>query len=205
MSSSDGDGPGRGVLVPRRENGRQRVQALLDAAAALIAERGLDSVTMAEIARKAGANIGSLYRFFPNKAHVVQALIQAYGERSDEAYARMAEQAPQLSPETLGDALIDMMLGLRRDVALMRSMVDVGPEGDAVRADFRARKRRRIESVLRAHSPALTAAELDAIGHVLLNNMKFAADIATKGETATLAELRLMTRLYLRDRLPGRA
>jgi AcrR family transcriptional regulator len=39
----------------------------MEAAAAVIAERGFESATMAEIAARAGAQIGSLYRFFPNK------------------------------------------------------------------------------------------------------------------------------------------
>lgn len=39
----------------------------MEAAAAVIAEKGYEGATMAEIAARSGTKIGSLYRFFPNK------------------------------------------------------------------------------------------------------------------------------------------
>ena len=47
---------------------------LMTAAADVIRERGFDAATMAEIAERAGAKIGSLYRFFPNKDALADAL-----------------------------------------------------------------------------------------------------------------------------------
>jgi AcrR family transcriptional regulator len=41
---------------------------------------------MAEIAPAPSAQIGSLYRFFPNKEVLADALIQRYGELIDEAF-----------------------------------------------------------------------------------------------------------------------
>jgi len=57
----------RAVKVPQRSNGKLRVAAILEAAAAVIAEEGYEGATMAEIAARSGTKIGSLYRFFPNK------------------------------------------------------------------------------------------------------------------------------------------
>ncbi|MDQ2711302.1 MAG: TetR/AcrR family transcriptional regulator, partial [Acidobacteriota bacterium] len=51
--------------VPRQERGERRVAALLEAAAAEIAEMGCEGATMSGIAERAGACIGSLYQFFP--------------------------------------------------------------------------------------------------------------------------------------------
>jgi AcrR family transcriptional regulator len=45
-------------LEPQRDVGRQRVAGLLQAAAAVIQERGFEAATMAEIAARADANIG---------------------------------------------------------------------------------------------------------------------------------------------------
>ena len=53
--------------IPRQPRGRRRVSQLLDAAAAVISSVGYDAATMTAIAAKAGAPIGSLYQFFPNK------------------------------------------------------------------------------------------------------------------------------------------
>ena len=57
---------GRVTLEPQRSTGKRRVAELLRAGADVIAERGFEAATMAEIAARAGAQIGSLYRFFPN-------------------------------------------------------------------------------------------------------------------------------------------
>ena len=50
-----------------RRRGRERVAALLAAAATVFAERGYEAATMTEVAARAGASIGSLYQFFPTK------------------------------------------------------------------------------------------------------------------------------------------
>jgi hypothetical protein len=70
----------RAPLEPQRDVGRQRVAELLQAAAAVTQERGFEAATMAEIAARADAKIGSLYRFFPNKDAVADALMRRYAE-----------------------------------------------------------------------------------------------------------------------------
>ena len=57
---------------------RQAVRdATLDATAALVAERGLRSVTMSEIAQRAGVARATLYKYFPD----VDAILRAWHER----------------------------------------------------------------------------------------------------------------------------
>ncbi len=51
--------------------------ATLDAAATLVAERGLASVTMSEIAQRAGIGRGTLYKYFPD----VDAVLAAWHDR----------------------------------------------------------------------------------------------------------------------------
>jgi AcrR family transcriptional regulator len=53
---------------------------MLDAAEALLAERGFDEVSVAEIARRAGVTIGAFYARFPDK----EALLEALEERVTE-------------------------------------------------------------------------------------------------------------------------
>lgn len=50
---------------------------MLDAAAALVAERGLTGVTMAEVAQRAGVGRATLYKYFPD----VEAVLHAWHER----------------------------------------------------------------------------------------------------------------------------
>ena len=64
---------------PRRRGtppkGDRREQAILDAAEALLEERGLDPVTVEQIAAGAGISRASLYFYFGSKQEVVTALV----------------------------------------------------------------------------------------------------------------------------------
>ncbi|HEX6533904.1 MAG TPA: TetR/AcrR family transcriptional regulator [Gemmatimonadaceae bacterium] len=59
---------------PLQERGQRRVEAILDAAAEMVAERGIAGVTMHGIATRSGATIGSMYHFFPDQVSVLDAL-----------------------------------------------------------------------------------------------------------------------------------
>jgi AcrR family transcriptional regulator len=53
------------------EHVRQQEQAILDAAAQLFAERGVAGTDLADIARAVGLARPSLYRYFPDKDHIL--------------------------------------------------------------------------------------------------------------------------------------
>src|SRR5487761_880539 len=93
--------------APQRHRGRLRVAALLRAAASAFAEKGFDAATMTEIAGLAGASIGSLYQFFPNKEALADALLARYGELVAAALREIETRAAELSATALADALLD--------------------------------------------------------------------------------------------------
>src|ERR1700744_5721240 len=82
-SPNTAEARGRTALEPQRSTGKRRVAELMQAGADVIAERGYEAATMAEIAARAGAQIGSLYRFFPCKDVVADALMHGYAELID--------------------------------------------------------------------------------------------------------------------------
>ncbi len=59
---------------PRQERSRVMVEALVEAAAQTIAERGLADTTTNHIAKRAGVSVGSLYQYFATKDAIVDAL-----------------------------------------------------------------------------------------------------------------------------------
>jgi AcrR family transcriptional regulator len=71
---------GRPSRSPVQKRGQQRVDAILDAAEAVFGETGVDSATTNAIAERAGASVGSLYHFFPNKDAILLALAERYAE-----------------------------------------------------------------------------------------------------------------------------
>src|SRR5258708_1679366 len=78
--SMDSDTSSTQRRVAQRPRGERRVAELLEAAAQEIAEVGYEAATMKAISQRAGASIGAVYQYFPNKEAVVRALRTLYGE-----------------------------------------------------------------------------------------------------------------------------
>ena len=170
----------------------------MQSAAGVIAERGFDATTMAEIASRAGAPIGSLYRFFPNKEILAQSLIRRYVELVDQAFAKIERGVKKESTAVLADALLDLMVDLHGETQTVVALLNVhSPK----RREFRAMVRQRIARLLQLRRPRLSAVKAENMAAVLLHTMKAMVRLNTeeKGEsrTGTMSELREMTRLYL--------
>jgi AcrR family transcriptional regulator len=69
---------------PVQARSTARLTALLDAAAAVIDEIGFERLTTAMVAERAGASIGTVYRYFPDRIAVLQALSARNFERMSE-------------------------------------------------------------------------------------------------------------------------
>jgi AcrR family transcriptional regulator len=198
----------RSAREPQRRRGILRVASLMEAAAAVIAERGYEAATMAEIAARAGAQIGSLYRFFPNKEILADALIHRYGQLVDEAFGKIESQVGSLSVNDLADSLVDLLVELHGESRAVVALLEAHSEWSVKRAEFRKAALRRIARILRLRSPRLRPQKAEDIAVILLHNMKtmkaltFEEGIAAS--PGATAELREMNRLYLASKLPER-
>ncbi len=91
---------------PQQERGERRVEEILDAAAAVIAELGVEAATTNAIAERAEASVGSLYHFFPNKEAIIRGLAARY-----EAELRAVNQA-SMSPAAVAQSIPEMVEGI---------------------------------------------------------------------------------------------
>ncbi|OBQ71003.1 MULTISPECIES: TetR/AcrR family transcriptional regulator [Mesorhizobium] len=67
------------VEKPLRADARRNRDRLVEMAAAVFAERGIDA-SLEEIARRAGVGIGTLYRHFPTREHLVEVVYRREAE-----------------------------------------------------------------------------------------------------------------------------
>lgn len=87
---------------PAQERSRKTVARILDAAAALIDEFGVEAATTRAIADRAGVAYPSLYRFFADREEILDRLIERHIADID-AYLRSVEQT---EPPTSIDDLV---------------------------------------------------------------------------------------------------
>src|SRR4026207_273439 len=88
MFTKNGKSTKRGRPPGRTVEGEATRRRLYETAIRLIGEQGYEATTLRDVAKRAGVSAGLLYRYFPSKRSVVQAL---YDELSAEYAARAAK------------------------------------------------------------------------------------------------------------------
>ena len=193
------------ALEPQRSHGKLRVAALLEAGAKVIAKKGYQAATMAEIAEVAGAPIGSLYRFFPNKEILADALIQRFAGHINDAFEKIDGRIGTISIRDLIDSLLSILVDFEGERMVMRALLETHPNCSAKRGEFRQGIIQRIARTLSLRNPKLGATEVEGIAFVILHNMKMVntikAELKGDARAGSLTELRKMTGLYLAARL----
>ncbi|WP_028654256.1 TetR family transcriptional regulator [Nocardioides sp. J54] len=87
---------------------RERRKRILDATYELAKSGGFDAVQMRAVAEQADVALGTLYRYFPSKIHL---LVSALGRQFDEAAVRLRER------EIPGDTQADRVLYVLKRMA----------------------------------------------------------------------------------------
>jgi AcrR family transcriptional regulator len=188
------------AVAPKRARGRLRVDAIMQAGAELFAEKGYDAATMTEIAARSGTAIGSLYRFFPTKETLADALIMRYAERLFEGLDGIIGESQKLSGEQLANRFVDLMIELRGDRAVAVSLVDQQEDASGRRAELRNGSVERIAKALRAQNNRLAEEHAAAMGSLILHLLKSVPPLADKGGAEAdrqIAEVRKMAGTYI--------
>jgi AcrR family transcriptional regulator len=111
-----GPPPDGGVPRPMRADARRNYQALVSAASAVFIEHGADDASLEEIARRAGVGIGTLYRHFPTR----QALLEAVYR--DQVQVMCTRASELLTTEPPGEALVTWLRALVQFGSTKRSL-----------------------------------------------------------------------------------
>jgi AcrR family transcriptional regulator len=94
---------------PTQARARATVDALVEAAARILAADGPDALTTNRIAEVAGVGIGSLYQYFPSKEAIVAALVERQLEADRRALEEALEAVDGLAVEEALPALLRIL------------------------------------------------------------------------------------------------
>ena len=106
---------------PVQQRSAQRVTLLLDAAAAIIDEKGFDGLTTTDVASRSDSSVGVVYRYYPN----IQSLLLALAARNLERFmARATEVLAEVPPSWLAglDPVIDVSIHMMRNEPGFRAL-----------------------------------------------------------------------------------
>ncbi len=92
---------------PVQARSTARLAALLDAAAQVIDEIGFERLTTAMVAERAGASIGTVYRYFPDRIAVLQSLAARSFERLVDRAILAIRESDAASPADALDHVYD--------------------------------------------------------------------------------------------------
>ena len=189
--------------IPRQKRGERRVAALVSAAASEFALAGYDAATMCAIARRAGAPIGSLYQFFPNKESLARALRTQYAVDYEQAWAPLITVASELSLEQLVERLVELMVEFVRSHPAFLPLSEA-PAKTRIPA-ARERHRQSIVRLLRSHSPRLPRNKAMTIATVVMQinrgMMALYAQAGTEDRPWIIEEFNAVLNAYLGTRL----
>ena len=179
--------------------------ALVQAAASEFALVGYDAATMSAIAKRAGAPIGSLYQFFPNKESLARALRTQYASDYEQAWAPLVTQASALKLEQLVKRLVELMVEFVQSHPAFLPLSEAPPKTRIPAA--RERHRLSIMSLLRSHSPRLSQNKAMTIATVVMQinrgMMALYAQAEAEDRGWIIEEFNAVLNAYLQARLPG--
>ena len=188
---------------PNQRRSRERVERILAAASALIAEKGSDAMRMGEVAAKAGVSIGSLYQYFPDKAAIILRLAERYN-----AAGRACIAAALATPRSMKElraafmGLVDTYYALFLAEPVMRDIWSGTQADKALReielADSQANGAILAEALARLR-PAADRAELAASAFLIMQlgeaTMRLAISVKrAEGDALVAAYKRLVDR-----------
>lgn len=134
----------------RQQQVKQLRTAVLEAVIAKLESTAPDDVSMADIAQSAGISLRTLYRYFPDRA----SLLQSAGEY---LYGSLKVPVEIAAPEDIARSFIEAAQRLAARPRLTRALIRTGA-GQAARSAMRSR---RVKAIRAALEPATAGLDAD--------------------------------------------
>jgi AcrR family transcriptional regulator len=192
---------------PQQDRSRETVDRILVAAEHEIGERGVAGASTTRIAARAGLSVGALYRFFEDKAAIVDALAARYLEAVAPAYTEVVSRIASLSDleAVLGELLSRAAALQEQHPGYYRLTEELAPDrGDSPAHAVREHLVDLIADALRGTGVQQPPGVLRRVGELCIETVRHTLAQRPPGHgdrEASLREVELMLRSYLDARL----
>ena len=104
------------------------VERIVTAGREVLVAEGYDAFSTNRVATVAGISPGSLYQYFPDKASILDHVVDRYvAETSEQVGAALSDRITGLGPETVRDVADALLTALEADRALLRVVAEELP------------------------------------------------------------------------------
>src|SRR5438067_12817476 len=113
------------TLEPQQARSRESTRKLLKAAAEVLGQHGVEGTTIPRIAQHAGLTPGAVYRRFPDKDALLEAVVIGIVERQEQRLriALTPDMARQIPLAVFAEQLVNnMLLSYRANAGLFRAL-----------------------------------------------------------------------------------
>jgi len=195
--------------LPVQKRAVETVNHILETAAKLIDQVGIEAFNTNLLAEQAGVRIRTIYRYFPNKLAVLTALLLRLNDEADERLGPISDLAdPERDWRALLDFWIDELMLWTRErpgARLIMSWAYSVPELLAVQQHCNEEWAREMMSALSARGVDLPPKRLYAMGRGIIEVMDalsiLAASKLDEGADEVIDEMRLWIVSYLSNYL----
>ncbi len=157
--------------APRQQRSRDRVEAILDAAAEVIDDVGYAATTTSMIVERADVSPGTLYRWFPDKEAVADALAERYLDALMAFYEPLIVNVPDepvpLMIRRILTQVTSFVASQRALAALLASAVSP-TDPSAVGQRLEANLSENLALLIELRVPDVSAAERDRVAAVIV-------------------------------------
>ena len=194
--------------VPIQARSRERLRRVLDAADQVLADEGPESFTTTRIAQAAGVPVGSVYRYFPDKQAIVEALAVSYWSDFEDLVAGVAETDERYPLEDPSSAILDTLAAGFRARPGFRALWYGGLRTEAVRDATRPTRvaiARSVARIFAVHRPDAPESDRLAVARMVVlagdGLLREAFRVDPDGDPTVLAESKRMLDAYTDARL----
>ena len=124
--------------APQQQRSKQLVERIVAAGRSLLVAEGYDAFSTNRVAATAGISPGSLYQYFPDKAAILDVIVDRYwDEVAERVVASLGDRIGEVGPSATRAVVDALLTALEADAPLLRVLHDELPPrrlGDKLRA-----------------------------------------------------------------------